>query len=451
MATTTTAPSLASDVRGYLAEDLLPLTINELMFYEFSDKLTLPKGHGLTYTMSRYHRLPLSFAPTAEGVPPVATPLTVSSATVALQQWTALVTITDVAKHIIKHDVFVIAKDQLQLAAKELMERNCILALMAFPNINYVNSKGARGSLAATDVMNTQEIQRGFSYLATVGVPMFNGPTGPTDQKKLADGQPKALSNPRSMPHYVAAVHPMVQADLRSNPQVQVVSAYSSPNRLYNGEFGEWNQVRFCSSNFIPSFLGGGTSPTGTGVGTGGLLNGTYVIQVTGSDLITQFETLVYSVSTGIAAGSGTGSITLTTPSTPGYTYSVYISVAGGAAPTNLASCVAGPTQGALQGMATQIPPSTAITLTNVGVTKTPPAAPASGITVYPTFIFGKGAYATVTLEDIEVNYLDTAEKTDPANQLRMASFKFFNGTFLKNAAFALRIESSSQFSLTLG
>lgn len=452
MPTTTFAPSLSADVTRYLADDLLPLTINELVFHEFSEKIRLPKGNGTTYTMTRYARVPLAYAPTAEGVPPVATPLKISQATVALQQWTALVSITDVAQQTIKHDVFKIAKERLSLAGAELMERNCVNALFAFPQVNYVNTKGSRASLALTDVLNTQELQRAFAFLNALGVPMFKGPQGPKVTKKAGEGQPDALSSPRNMPHYVAVVHPMVQADLRNNPQVQLVSAYSSPNRLYNGEFGEWNQIRFCTSNFLPGFTGGGTSPTGTGVATGGsLANGNFQIIVTGSDAITQFETIIYTQSGNIATGGAAGSITLTTPTTAGYTWSVYISAAGSTVVANLAACVSGPTQGALQGMATQLPGGTAITLTGIGVPKVPPAAPGSAITIYPTFIFGKDAYATVTLEDIVVNYLDKAEKTDPVNQLRMASFKFFNGTFIKNAAFAMRIESASQFFLTLG
>ena len=85
MATTTFAPSLSSDVTRYLADDLLPLTITELVMYEFSEKLNLPKGHGTSYTMSRYARIQIPQAPTAEGVPPIAVPLTVSQATVQLK------------------------------------------------------------------------------------------------------------------------------------------------------------------------------------------------------------------------------------------------------------------------------------------------------------------------------------------------------------------------------
>lgn len=453
MATTTFAPSLAADVSKYLAEDLLPLTISELVAYDFAEKLVLPKGNGTTYTMTRYARLPLPAGSTAEGVPPTASPLQISQATVALQQWTALCTITDVSQLTIKHDVYQIAKDRLKLSAAELMERNTMQALFGFTQINYVNSRGSRAALLSTDVLNTQELQRAFATLNTLGVPMFKGPSGPMDKKNAGEGQPNALGAPRSMPHYVGLVHPFVQGDLRNNPQVQIVSAYSSPNRLYNGEFGEWNQIRFCSSNMIPFFTGQALI-TGTASATGGVLTtgATYNIIVTASDNIFQYESIISQISGSISVTGPTGSISVVLPALAGYTYSIYISpLGGGTTLTNLATCVAGPTSGVLAGQATQLAPGQTVVLTGVGVTKTPPAIPATGITVYPTWILGKEAYSCVTLSEIEVAYLNEAEKVDPANQLRMASYKFYNGTFIKNNAFALRIESASQFALSFG
>ncbi|MCI0563349.1 MAG: N4-gp56 family major capsid protein, partial [Nitrososphaera sp.] len=348
---TTTAPSLSADVTRYLAEDLLPLTISELVAYDFCEKLMLPKGRGTTYTMSRYARLPLSYAPTAEGVPPVANPLQVSQATVQLQQWTALVTITDVSQTTIQHDVFQIAKDRLQIAAAELMERNTFQAMFGFTQVNYVNSRGSRAALLATDVLNTVELQRAFSQLNTLGAPMYKGPDGPIVKKKAGEGQPDALSNPRSMPHYVAITHPFVIADLRQNPQVQLTSAYSAPNRLYNGEIGEWNQIRFCCSNMVP-FFNGIAAITGTGSITGGTLaNGNYQIIVTQSDITFGYETIIAQQSGNINIASGsTGSISVVLPAASGFTYSIYISQVGSTTVANLATSVSGPTQGTLQG-----------------------------------------------------------------------------------------------------
>lgn len=452
MATTTLAPSLSADVNAYLAEDLLPLTILELTTYDFADKVILPKGRGTTYTMSRYARAALPFAPTQEGVPPVATPLTVSQATVQLQQWTGLITITDVAQDTVFHDVFRVAKERITMMAAELLERNTLQALFGFTQVNFVNSRGSRGALLATDQMNTQEIERARAMLQTLGAHKFKGARGPDVKKSLSEGAPSALSNPRAQPHYVALCHSFVETDLRNNPQVQLVSAYSSPNRLYNSEFGDWGGIRFCSSNMIPSFTGTAQA-TGTGVITGGTLAaGNYQIVVTQSDNILNFESFVSQQSANINVASGTtGSITVVLPAAAGYTYSVYLTQLGSTSAVNLGTCVAGPTQGTLQGQATQLAPGQTVTITGVGVAKTPPAAPANGITVYPTWVFGAESYCIVTLDDMKTNYLQEAEKTDPANQLRMCSFKFYNGTFIKNNAFAVRIESASQYSLAFG
>ncbi|MCI0560290.1 MAG: hypothetical protein MN733_17530, partial [Nitrososphaera sp.] len=171
---------------------------------------------------------------------------------------------------------------------------------------------------------------------------------------------------------------------------------------------------------------------------------------VTQSDNTFGYETIIAQQSGNINIASGsTGSISVILPAASGFTYSVYISQVGSTTVANLATSVSGPTQGTLQGQATQLAPGQTVVLTGIGVLKTPPAAPATGVTVYPTWILGKNALACVTLEDIEVNYLDKAEKTDPVNQLRMVSFKFYNGTFIKNNAFAMRVESSSALSLT--
>lgn len=462
MATTTYAPSVAADISTYLSKDLLPLTIKELVAYGFADKMTLPKGRGTTLTMSRYARAPLPIAPTAEGVPPVATPLVVSQATVSVQQWTGLITITDVVQLTIFNDVFQIAKERIAMMASETMERNTFEAFTGFTQVNYVNAVGSRGALAATSVLNTYELQRAYVMLKNIGVPMFRGPSASSGQGSdnkvdaKMDSHARAVMAPASSPHFVALVHPFVAGDLRTNPQVQLASAYSDINRLYNGEFGQWNAIRFVESNMVPTWTGQaaptGSAPYSVTPGTSGnLAAGTYQVVVTASDQLLQYESIVTAQSGNFTTSGSTGSLAVTLPALAGYTYSVYISQVGGTVVGNLATSAAGPTQGSLQGQATFLTPGQTVTITGIGVSRIPPAAPNVGITVYPTYIFGKEAYACVTLDELKVEYLDKPEKIDPANQLRMVSFKYYNGTFIKNNAFAMRIESASQFNNVFG
>ena len=91
------------------------------------------------------------------------------------------------------------------------------------------------------------------------------------------------------------------------------------------------------------------------------------------------------------------------------------------------------------------------VVITGIGLAQVPPAAPGNGITVYPTFVFGRGAFGQVMLDDVRTTYLTNADKFDPLNQLRVMGWKCFYGTIILNQLFAARIESTSAFSTTFG
>lgn len=446
---TNIAGQFAADIEGYLADETLPLARRQLVVYQFGDPLTLPKGRGTAYTATRFNRVPLPFAPLSEGVPPIGESMTISQVSATAQQWGDKITITDVGELTIKHPLFVKAKELLALQIAETLERNTFNNLLAGPQVNYVNSRGARGSLVAGDVLNPHEINRATAILETLGAPRFSGDEM-TDTRLEADaGGARASSNPRAMPHYTAVIHTLAVADLRENATINQAWTFSDVNRLYNYELGEWGGIRFTRSNLVPTFVGVAVV-TGAAAGGGAFAAGTYAVQVTGSDTQNQYESRIYQVQTGLVLTSNQ-SISITMPATTGFTYSVYVSVAGSTTPVNLGLSTSGPTTGPYAGQATQLAPGAAVTVTNVGIPQVPPAAPATGITVYPTFIFGRGAYGQVKLDDVRFTYLKDPDKSDPLNQLRIVGWKCFYGTLLENVQFFMRIESSSAFSVTFG
>src|SRR6516164_3779008 len=417
--------SFQADVEAYIADKTLPLARRQLVVYHFGDPLDLPKGRGVTYTATRYQRVPLPFAPLSEGVPPIGELMTIQQVVATALQWGDKITITDVAELTIKHPLFKKAIELTGLQVAETLERNTFNALMALAQVNYVNSRGARASLVAGDVM--------------------------TDTKLEADaGGARASNNPRAMPHYVAVIHPFVAGDLRENSSINQAWSYSDINRLYNYEIGEWSGIRFCMSNLVPSFTGV-TAITGTAGTAGSLATGTYPIQVTASDTQNQYESRVYAVSGNVSVTGPNGSISVVLPSLPGFTFSVYVGTAAGGPPANLGLSTSGPTSGPLQGQATQMAGGQTVVITGIGVSQFPPAAPANGITVYPNFLFGRGAYGQVRLDDVKFTYLKEGDKSDPLNQLRIVGWKAFYGTLIQNQQFAMRIESVSNFNLTFG
>lgn len=446
---TNQASQFSSDIENYIADKTLPLARRTLVAYQFGDPATLPKGRGTTYTATRFNRIPLPFSPLSEGVPPIGETMTISQVSAIAQQWGDKVTITDVAELTIKHPLVTKAQELIGLQIGETLDRNTFNSVLAgTTQINYVNTRGSRAALVAGDVLNPHEINRAVGALSTIGSPRYMGDEQ-TDIKVQADsGGAKASSNPRQMAHYPSILHPLVVQDLRENATIVTAWSYSDVNRLYNAEVGEWGGVRFCSSNLVPTFTGAAAT-NGTPSTQGSLATGTYYIQVTGSDTQNQYEAIIDQVSAGVAVVGPNGSIDVTLPSTSGYTWNVYIGTT--TSPTTLGLSTSGPTVGPMAGQAVQLTGGTTVTITNTGTAQTPPAAPGTGITVYPTFIFGRGSYAQVSLDEVKITALFGADKSDPLNQLRVVGWKVFYGTLISNAAFMMRIESTSAFSSSFG
>jgi len=392
------ASQFSLDIENYIQDKVLPLSRKQLVAYQFGDPLTLPEGRGTTYTATRFNRLPLPFAPISEGVPPIGETMTITQVSATAQQWGDKVTITDVAELTIKHPLFVQATNLTALQVAETYERNTFNGIMAGTQINYVNSRGARASLVAGDVINPHEINRAYGALFTLGAPRYMGDEQTDTKIKAEAGGDKASADPRRMPHYVSIMHPLVAQDFRENSTVVTAWSYSDINRLYNYEAGEWGGIRFCLSNMVPTFTGAAAVTAPTGTSGGSLATNSYYIIVTGSDTQNQYESLITQVTGAVSVTGPNGAIQVTVPSTAGYTYSVYVGTT--TSPTNLGLSSSGPTTGPMAGQATQIAAGSTVVITGTGVAQTPPAAPATGITVYPTFVIGRGSYGIVTLDN---------------------------------------------------
>ncbi len=445
MPNTNTSANFSADIQAYIATETLPLLRKQLVVYRLGDPLTLPKGSGTTYTATRFNRVRLPFQPLTEGAAPPGELMTIAQITATAYQWGDLITLTDVAELTIKHPLFQKAIELTALQVSETLERNCYNALMAGAQVDFVGSRGARASLHSTDYITGSVFNRIFAQLIALGAPRFSGDEQ-TDVIIDADGGgAKASDSPRGMPHYVCVMHPFVMSDLYNDSLITNALAYSDLNRLYNFELGEWRGIRMCVSNMVPYWTGyAAVTATGT-TGGGSLSAGNYYVQVTGSDELMQYESYVAAAQATTTVGA-LGTITLTTPNVPGYTFSVYISAANGSSPTNLGLCTAGPNNGPFTGQAIQLPANTAVTITGLGVAQVPPAYPgnATGLTVYPTFIFGRGAYGQVVLDDISFTYLKDPDKSDPLNQKRQLGWKTYYGTLIQNQKFFARIESVS-------
>ena len=450
------ANQFQADVQQYIADETLPVARRQLVAYQAGEQLTLPKGMGTTYTATRFQRLPLPQYPLAEGVPPPGEQMTIQQVTGVAQQWGDAVKITDQAEIQTKHPLFKKAMELVGMQIAETFDRNSFNMLMGLTQVNYVNSRGSRGALVAGDVLDTTTVLRTDAALETIGAPRFMGDEQ-ADTKLNANssgGGDKADRDPRGAPHYIGITHTIPVADWSQNQTVVLARSYSAVNRLYNYEIGEWGGIRFVKSNMVPTFTGFANGANGSAAvaqaGGGALLNQNYFILITGSDTANQYESQIYAVSAAIPVVAG-GSILVTTPNIAGFTYNVYIGSTN--TPTNIGTTNSAfaPTTGPEQGMAVQIPAATNVTITNIGIFQTPPARPGTGITVYPTFIIGRGLYGQIVLDNVKYAYLKDPDKFDYMNQQLIVSWKAYWGGIILNQLFGARIEHTSAFSATFG
>lgn len=445
MGLTNLSAQFQADIVPYIQEEVEPLARRQLVAYQFGRPIKLDINRGTTYTATRFVRINLPFAPLQEGIAPPGSAVNIQQVSAVVQQWGDRVIVTDVANLTIFHPVFQQAIQLISLELPETFERNTLNTLLSGVQVNYVNSRTSRAGLLSTDVWSPHEANRIVGALLTYGAPRFMGDE--REDMMIEAGQFRDSKAPAVMEHYVALIHPLVAQDARENTQINTAWAYSDIYRLYNNELGPWGGTRYVETNMMPYWTGvAQISGTASAVG-GQLATASYFVQVTASPQQTSVEQKIYQVSGSISVTGPTGSISVTLPVLPGYVFNVYadtVSTVG-----HLGLSAAGPAVGALAGQATQMQGGQTVVITGVGAAQTPPAAPATGINVFPTIYIGNYSYAQVLLENPEYHYLTGADKSDPLNQTRVVSWKVFYGSLITNQAFFSRLESSSAFAPT--
>lgn len=436
------------DIEQFIADELLPVAQRMLVINQLGEeaKVTIPEGRGVNYTATRFNRLPLPFQPLSEGVPPVGETLNITQVTGTALQWGDGVKLTDVTELTIKHPVMKVSNDLLGLQVGELFERNAFNTLLAATQVNYVNQRGSRAALQSGDVLDAHTINRTVAALTNLGAYKFSGPSETNYKRNATTESERSNASPAGMPHYVAVISPLVSGDFSENQNFVLAATYSNVNLLYNFEIGYWRGMRFVESNLVPTWTGIAAVNGSPGT-SGSLATGTYYVQVTGSDNQNQYESNIYQVSASVSVTGPNGSISVTLPSTTGFSYSVYVGTS--TSPQNLGLSTSGPTSGPYQGQATQMTGGQTIVITGTGLAQVPPAAPATGVTVYPTYVIGKGYFANIKLKDVETFWLTKPDKSDLLNQIRWVGWKTYYGVMISNQQFGCRIESASAFSNT--
>ena len=433
-----TTQSLAADmIPLIIKERLLQIAEKQTVFFEIGDRETLPEGQGKTVQFTRYERLALPGAPLLESQTPDATPLTTSVVQAVVDQWGAVVSLSDVAQLTVRHPVLRVAQQRLGTQHAETIDREIQKTLMGGTNVTFANSKASRSALAAGDVLTTDDVRRVVSTLRNTGAPTLDG-----------GGD------------YIGVFDPFVEMDVSKDATFVNASSFSQVRQLLVGEVGLWMGVRWKRSNLIPVIINLAT-PLPTAVAPPTLMTGFTATTgfVTGKltrlDATTGFETAIVP-STEVTSGSAFA-LQFVVPGDFN-TYNVYCSVetaTGGGAGIETFQL-----QLAQQGVATTVRIAKALgtgteTFVVGGATDrvlrvtgsvAPPNASTAG-NVHISYVFGRESFGVVELGGLTTTITpSTPSESDPLMQRRKVGWKQLFKAVIKNPNFFRRIESLSAF-----
>jgi N4-gp56 family major capsid protein len=428
-----TTGSLSADIVGlWLRDELLDRAERTLVFWDTCDKTSLPLGNGNVCQFTRYEYLALPDAPLEEGVTPGMTPMTISTVQAIVDQWGALVGITDRAEMTVKHPTMQIGRDLLSDQHDQTIDREVQIVAMGSTGVAFAGNKASRAALTAADVLRTDDIRRQVATLRAQGARSYE------------------------LNAFKGIFDPWVEGDLTKDPTFVNAGVYSDLVTLKDFEIGKWMGVRWSRSNLIPVIsqmaaadvtqtqLTGGAIPAGA---VGFTAASTVRTKVTRLDPATRFETVIDNEVAQTDAAIFVPQITIASTAASG-TYKVYATLEGGATGTAVFQLRVRHTNGTasvvvLVKSGSGLPSNTFVVVGTGAVG--PPDAPA--VNVHITYIMGRGHLGATTLGGLESFFIPRkASESDPLAQRAKASWKTIMKALVLNPDFGRRIESASDF-----
>lgn len=423
MALQTFASFPGGAINAHIADELLMIAKKAVIFQQLGEKAKMPPGEGKTFQYNRYNRLNLPRVALTEGVDPTSTDMSLTTVSAIADQWGAYVLLSDVAILTIKHPLLAVATELLGYQAAELMDREIINVLLAGTSVSYGGTATTRAGLAtiATDSLTDTVVQKMTAHLRSRGAHPYEGT------------------------NFVGVIDPAMEQDVTqaANTAFLYASAYNNIKALFNGELGSWRGTRWMVSNFIPTITGiAAESYTSPASPAGTFTTANYRVTTAYYDAATGF--LVKTSANSNVAFTNLDSLAGTSPTDTAYVYKIFVGLAAGAAADIM-----------YQGVETTyttgfIPAATAFSILAPPVSGTSLSGAnvvASGKVVHFGWMFGKQAYATVDLQNLQVLLSQPNATVDnPLLLRRSVGYKFMFKPVIQNDNFMERCEVLSAF-----
>jgi N4-gp56 family major capsid protein len=226
----TSATSAGAQGNGYqLSQAIMLVYSKEIMFWAqpvlkydqfVVKKLELGVTPGMTMNMLRYNNLKPG-GKLVEGTRLATQPLTGQQIQITVTEWGNAVSVSELLLQVSFDDVMASAAKLLGFDMAKTLDSVLRDAYDGTGNVIYANGKASRNDLLPTDKFNTALIKDAVEFLKT------------NDAPQLAGG------------FYVCFAHPHQLRGIRDDQYWISAQHYGSPENLFNGEVGRYEDVIF--------------------------------------------------------------------------------------------------------------------------------------------------------------------------------------------------------------
>lgn len=235
-ANTTGTGSLSEEMKTFYDKNLLRYTKPHLVHDQFGQTRNIPKNGGKRIEFRRFEQLPKALTPLTEGVTPEGQTMTVTKQEAEVKQYGGFVSLSDQISMTAIDNVVVEATTAIGNQAGSTLDTISREALNAGTNVQYAEGQvSSRSELTAEMKLTVKAIKMAVRALKVQNTAKING-------------------------HYVAIIHPDCAYDITEDPRFIEVVKYKNPERIFNGEIGTLEGVRFIETTEAKKFTNAGAS-----------------------------------------------------------------------------------------------------------------------------------------------------------------------------------------------
>ena len=236
---TGTGQNLSPEMKTFYDMELIEKAEADLIHDQFGKKKPIPKNAGKTIEFRAFTPLDKALTPLTEGVTPNGQKLDTSYQTATLNQYGGYVTQSDVLEMTAIDNTIIEAMRLISSQAGRTLDTVTREVLNAGTNVIYApagsTAVNARSAVAATSLMTLDVIRNASLSLRRHNAPRIDG-------------------------SYVAIIHPDVAMDVRALAGWIDVVRYGDPSRVYKGEIGMIEGIRFIENTEAKIFSAAGAN-----------------------------------------------------------------------------------------------------------------------------------------------------------------------------------------------